>query len=105
MPRLARQSALKDVYIGVSRDGTDVYVGITKNLATRFAQHGGRFALLRSIGRLPEYQARAIEQAVIDANPLFQNKIASIAASRAFSDEARIFGQAWLAEHAPYLLG
>jgi RHS repeat-associated protein len=54
------------VYIG-NKGGRDCYVGITKNLAKRQAQHGPRFKIEELIGELTRNQARAIEQSLIES--------------------------------------
>jgi hypothetical protein len=84
------------VYLGI-RDGQSVYTGITNNIARRQAQHGDRF-LLRQVTPDPvtRHEARAIEQAIINRNPGFENKINSISPNRSWYNEAVDFGEAWL---------
>ena len=92
--------AAYDVYLGI-KNGEAVYAGITKNLACRAANHGDRFDLIQSITGSPvtRDQARAIEQALINSNPQFQNQINSIAKNRSWYDKASEWGAKWLADH------
>ena len=88
------------VYIGV-KDGEPVYVGITKNVSTRQAQHGSRFDYLSEITESPltRREARAIEQAMIERHPEFQNKINSINPKRDWYNDAINWGNKWLENH------
>lgn len=88
--------AATHVYFGV-RAGNRVYVGITKNLIRRQAQHGSRFRL-EAITRSPltRGEARAVEQALINRNPGFENLINSISPKHAWYDDAVAWGEAWL---------
>ena len=97
--RVAGEAAY-DVYLGI-KNGEAVYAGITKNLACRAANHGDRFDLIQSITGSPvtRDQARAIEQALINSNPQFQNQINSIAKNRSWYDKASEWGAKWLADH------
>ncbi len=85
------------VYVGV-RNGKINYVGISKNPAKRAAQHGNRFDRLDVLTHKPltRRQARAIEQALINRNPHFSNKINSISPKRSWYKEAVEWGEAWL---------
>ena len=87
------------VYLGIIDDTPD-YVGITNNVARRQNQHGDRFDYLREITTEPltRRQARAIEQAMMKANPQFSNKINSISTKRDWYDDAVNWGNMWLRE-------
>jgi RHS repeat-associated protein len=88
-----------DVYFGEAA-GQRVYVGITNNLLRRAQQHAARF-LLNPITRSPvtRGQARAIEQAIIERNPGFQNVINSISPTHSWYDDAVRWGQWWLKQN------
>ncbi len=88
------------VYYGI-KDGEKVYVGITKDIARRQAQHGARFDKLVEITKSPlsRREARAIEQVLIEQNPGFLNKINSISSSRSWYNEAIKWGSKWLGTH------
>jgi predicted GIY-YIG superfamily endonuclease len=85
------------VYFGYSQ-GEVVYVGITRNLARRQAQHEARFVIQPITSNpLTRRQARAIEQAYIEAHKdLLQNKRNSIAKTRDWYREAVNWGNSWL---------
>jgi predicted GIY-YIG superfamily endonuclease len=89
---LLQGSANTRVYLGI-KDGATDYVGITKDIAKRQAQHGVRFDFLREITTEPvtRRQARAIEQAM-KANPSFSNKINSISPNRDWFNDAVNWG-------------
>ena len=80
------------VYLGYDQSGTDVYVGITNNLAKRQSKHGRRFRIspITSGSGVTRGEARAIEQAVINRNPHYVNKANSISPRRGE------WGEAWL---------
>ena len=96
---LAAGPARTFVYLGV-RGGKAVYAGVTNSLATRGAQHAGRFGIESITPQaLTRGQGRAIEEALILRNPQFENKIHSISPLRSFYDEAVQWGEAWLKRH------
>ncbi|WP_030177428.1 RHS repeat-associated core domain-containing protein [Spirillospora albida] len=85
------------VYQGF-KGSDDVYVGITNSLTRRQAQHGERF-ILRAMTEKPvtRGEARAIEQAMINRNPQYLNKINSISPKRGeYYRRAVEWGEAWL---------
>ncbi len=84
------------VYIG-SIDGVPSYVGITSNFAARSSAWRGTYELEPIVTDLERYQARAIEQVIIEANPGFRNQIASIAESRPWYRTAIEWGKAKMA--------
>ena len=89
-----------DVYIA-TRNGKDVYAGLTNNLERRAIEHGGagkNFDRLRSITtqKVSRGEARAIEQALIKRNPSFENVRNSISPKHAYYDDAVEWGEAWL---------
>ncbi len=88
------------VYLGM-KDGKRDYVGITTDIDRRQRQHGDRFDYLDEITTEPltRRQARAIEQAMIENNEQFSNKINSIKDTREWYDDAKKWGEAWLREH------
>lgn len=87
------------VYTGV-RGGKDVYAGITNNLIRRQLQHGGRFVLQQMTEEgVTRGEARAIEQALIERNPGFENKINSISPSQPYYQQAVDWGESWLRGH------
>jgi hypothetical protein len=92
--------AIHDVYMGM-RNGKPVYVGITKDIATRSCQHGDRFDYLAKItpSQLTRDQARGIEQSVMNKNPNFENVNNSISPNRSWYDEAVTWGSQWLSNH------
>jgi RHS repeat-associated protein len=69
------------------------YVGITKDLAKREAQHGEQ--LIKVVGDLTRKQAKAVEQAIIEQKGLqnLTNKINSIARTNPIYQEAVQFGR------------
>ena len=92
----ALQSASTVVYLGV-KNNNPVYVGITKDIAQRACKHGDRFDdLVQLTQKFPRDHARAIEQSIINRNPLFQNEINSIAPYRLWYDDAMLFGGEWM---------
>jgi RHS repeat-associated protein len=94
----AAQLPTTNVYIGM-QGNTAVYAGITsRSLSVRAAEHGGRFSSLERVTACPvtRDQARGIEQALMEANPQFQNINNSIAATRTWYDSATQFGRNWL---------
>ncbi|HEV8628419.1 MAG TPA: hypothetical protein VG034_28635 [Acidimicrobiia bacterium] len=86
-----------DVYVGV-RNGKPVYTGITNNIEGRAAQHGSRFDLLDQLtsSSVSRGEARAIEQAMIERNPLFENAINSISPRHSWYQQAVDWGEQWL---------
>jgi RHS repeat-associated protein len=88
------------VYFG-SRNGKNVYTGITNNVGRRTSQHGDRFDGLRQITDAPvtRGQARSIEQALIVRNPGFQNVRNSISPNHAYYDDAVSWGESWLKQN------
>jgi hypothetical protein len=80
------------------RAGAPVYVGISKNISERACRHGDRFDELMKLNHdfVTKDQARAIEQAIIEANPSFQNGINSIAKKRDWYEEATQWARDWL---------
>jgi hypothetical protein len=84
------------VYFGV-RNGEQVYVGVTNNIARRATEHGTRFRL-QPITKTPvtRGEARAIEQALINRNPAFENVRNSISPQKPWFVEAAAWGEAWL---------
>jgi len=86
------------VYYGVDKTSGDrVYVGITNNVPRRGAEHGNRFDV-RQVTSTPltRGEARAVEQALINRNPNFQNVRNSISPSHAYSGQAVSWGNWWL---------
>ena len=96
---LLQGEANTSVYLGI-KDGEADYVGISKNVEIRQSQHGDRFDYLNEITseQLTRRQARAIEQAMINNNPQYSNKINSISPNRDWYDEAVQWGTTWLTE-------
>lgn len=93
---LAGGPANVHVYHGV-RDGKNVYVGLTNDLARRQAQHADRFVLEQITDRaVTRGQARAIEEALILRNPGFENVRHSISPKHAYYRQAVDWGNAWL---------
>ncbi len=97
------------VYLGI-RDGKAVYVGITKNVGSREAEHqlaGRGFDYLLPIGEdMYRRQARAVEQTIIDRYGLahqpagvLENMINSIAPTRSWAEHARKWGDEWFEQH------
>jgi hypothetical protein len=88
------------VYFG-SRNGKNVYTGITNNVGRRTSQHGDRFDGLRQITDAPvtRGQARSIEQALIVRDPGFQNVRNSISPNHAYYDDAVSWGESWLKQN------
>jgi hypothetical protein len=86
-----------DVYLGI-KDGEAVYCGITCNLGQRFAQHGSRFDALQQVttSGVTRGEARAIEQALIERNPGFQNIRNSISPDHSWYGDAVNWGESWL---------
>ncbi len=85
-----------NVYIG-SKAGADSYIGISNNLERRISEHGSRFGEVTNIGSLPtKNQARAVEQAGINMNPHFENKINSISPNNTVFNEVVSWGRSIL---------
>jgi hypothetical protein len=97
LPRaLQGGEATSHVYFGV-RNGERVYVGITNNIARRQTEHGARFVLERvTQSPVTRGEARAIEQALINRNPGFENIRNSISPNHSWYGEAVEWGEAWL---------
>jgi RHS repeat-associated protein len=89
--------AVHDVYAGY-RAGKPVYAGITNDLARRTCEHGARFDAFEKVTSSPvtRDQARAIEQALMNKNPQFENIKNSIAPSRSWYQEAMQWADGWL---------
>lgn len=85
------------VYVGV-RQESNVYVGITNNVARRQAEHGDRFVLqqMTGDGGLTRGQARAVEQAMIERSPGFENMRNSISPAHSYYRDAVDWGEEWL---------
>jgi predicted GIY-YIG superfamily endonuclease len=94
---LSKGPADTHVYYGI-KNGEENYVGITKDLEQRYKQHGDRFDFLKQITNTPltRNQARAVEQALINRNSHFSNKINSISSKRPWYNEAVQWGENWL---------
>jgi len=91
--------ALTHVYFGV-RDEQRVYVGITNDLARRAAEHGERFELVEiTSSPVTRGEARAIEQALIERNPGFENIRNSISPNHPWYDQAVDWGESWLTKN------
>lgn len=86
-----------DVYLGV-RNGEAVYCGVTCNIAQRAMQHGDRFDALRQVttSSVTRGQARAIEQALMQRNPGFENIRNSISPTQPWYREAVNWGERYL---------
>lgn len=94
----AAQQLTHEVYLGM-RSTKPVYVGITSAIANRACQHGDRFdAMVKLTNGSPitRDQARALEQAILELNPHFENQINSIASTRTWYQEAVQWGKQWL---------
>jgi len=85
------------VYFG-RRGGRNVHAGITNDVLRRQREHGIRFVIqeLNPGELLTRRQARAIEQVLIDQNPLFDNIKNSISVNRDWYQDAVAWGEAWL---------
>ena len=85
------------MYLGIE-NGEAAYCGITCNLAQRAAQHGARFEALQQVttSSVTRGEARAIEQALIERNPEFQNIRNSISPSHPWYENAVNWGESWL---------
>jgi hypothetical protein len=83
------------VYLG-ENGGQNVNVGITNDIARRGAQHGERFRLSPIADDLTRGQARAVEQALIERNPGFQNVRNSIGPRHKWQGQAVDWGNEWL---------
>lgn len=84
------------VYLGV-RNGKPVYAGITNDLGRRGTQHADWFVLdPMKTAPVTRGQARAIEQALIERNPGFENVINSISPTHSYYQQAVGWGEAWL---------
>ena len=97
LPHALRGGRPTHVYFGI-RGGRPVYVGISVNVARRLAQHGSRFERLQVLTSQPIERgaARAVEQAIIERYPTFENLINSISPAHAYYREAVAFGESWL---------
>lgn len=74
-----------------------MYARITNDLGRRQIQHGDRFILQQvTSATVTRGQARAIEQALIERNPGFGNKINSISPKHSWYQSAVDWGEAWL---------
>ena len=91
------------IYRGYDSDGDLVYAGITNDLSRRAADHerDGRFIIWEiAVTPLTKGQARSVEQALIEANPLYLNSINSISPTHAYYDAAVAWGNEWIALNA-----
>jgi predicted GIY-YIG superfamily endonuclease len=81
-------SSVAEESVSVYQKAETAYVGITKNLAAREAQHGE--PLVKVVGDLTRKQARGVEQAIIENKGLanLTNKINSIAKTNPIYQEA-----------------
>ncbi|HEX9504004.1 MAG TPA: DUF2341 domain-containing protein, partial [Patescibacteria group bacterium] len=86
-----------DVYIG-SKNGEDRYVGISKDVERRAAQHGDRFDNVTKVNDTPltRNQARGVEQVIKESNPQFENKINSISPKNSIYQGAKDFANGLL---------
>jgi hypothetical protein len=86
-------SSVAEESVSVYQKAETAYVGITKNLAAREAQHGE--PLVKVVGDLTRKQARGVEQAIIENKGLanLTNKINSIAKTNPIYQEAVQFGK------------
>ena len=85
---------LKHVYLR----GND-YGGITNHMRRRGREHGVDLTPLTKKGPLDEWQARAVEETIISANPHFKNLRHSISPTNPRWLEALEFGEKWLVEN------
>ena len=85
------------MYLGV-RNGEAAYCGVTCDLVRRFAEHGSRFDALEQLNTssLTRGEARAIEQALIERNPGFENIRHSISPTHPWYQDAVNWGEWWL---------
>lgn len=88
-----------------ARGETDVYAGITNNLARRGAQHGDRFVIkpVTGTGGVTRGQARAIEEALIKRaggvqreGGSYENLYHSISPDHPYYQQAVEWGEQWL---------
>ena len=86
-PRLMEES------VSVYQKAETAYVGISKNLAAREAQHGEK--LTEVVGGLTRKEAKGVEQAIIEHKGLsnLTNKINSIAKANPIYQESVKFGK------------
>jgi hypothetical protein len=86
-------SSVAEESVSVYQKAETAYVGITKDLAAREAQHGEK--LVEVVGDLTRKQARGVEQAIIEQKGLanLTNKINSIAKTNPIYQEAVQFGR------------
>jgi hypothetical protein len=97
------------VYIGYNKAGEPVYVGITKDVAKRQAQHGPRFNIqeIPGLGRISTNQARAIETAIIERSRSlglgFENMRRSIGTNNPLYNELMPSGFQWVDNNMPWL--
>jgi RHS repeat-associated protein len=93
------------VYKGFDKAGEWIYSGITNNIVRRAAEHTGRFKIAEIAEGLTRGQARAVEQALIDANKARKaitrpaNAINSISQAHSYYDDAVQWGQWWLSKN------
>ena len=89
----------KVVYLGY-RNNKPVYVGVTNDIARRQREHGTRFEIKEmSPERLTRDQAFAIETAIIEQNPHYENQRRSISPNNPIYEEAMEWAASWLDEH------
>jgi RHS repeat-associated protein len=90
-------AAAEGAAVSVYTKAETAYVGITKSLATREAQHGEK--LVEVVGGLTRQQAKGVEQAIIEQKGLAKNggaltnKINSIARTNPIYEKAVQFGR------------
>ncbi|REG61337.1 RHS repeat-associated protein [Paraburkholderia sp. BL6669N2] len=99
---VARSRGEADVYLRSKGTGSVDYVGISKNSTERYAAGlGYKLRLLtEDTGQLLRNQARAVEQAIIDAKRgVFENIDNSIDPGRALYKDAVSWGQNWLKDN------
>ncbi|MEF9406917.1 type IV secretion protein Rhs, partial [Ralstonia solanacearum species complex bacterium KE055] len=98
-PGRAAQALTHDVYLGM-KEGEAAYVGISSDLARRTADWAKKYDIQGITScKVTKDQARGIEQAMINRNPGFDNKINSISPKRDWYQDAVSWGEQWLREH------
>ena len=76
--------AVNTVYIGFNEEGNAAYVGITNDIDRRDSEHD--YIIFPVANDLHRYQARALEQHIMNMNTHFQNKRASISNQRTINN-------------------
>lgn len=94
------------VYIARDENKNVIYVGMTNNFLRRRAEHAHRFAIKKFKSNLTKYDARALEQALIehykfrrDGGTLL-NKINSISRKNPIYEEAIKVGNSYIKNHS-----